>query len=443
MDPEKTHIIYSAEDIQKYFSGNLSPAEMHAMEKAALEDAFLAEAMEGYEGMQEKEWDETLLLLKDKFLKGPPAKVIPMKAAPVYRILKLAAVILFIFGGVAVTYLLTNKEPASNKPLAVISSKSDSVTGVTGSHTDSVVATETTSINTPKVVTRREKQVPKPSATIRPMADSTFIYRPGKAEKKEEITVAGGGYVDDQLKAQRDFASSNTTPTSQNALETSVLKNNEIARQSSKETEKSKKDAPDFTRRFSAQVIGQDGSPLPFANISISNEHFGTYADAKGNFRLVSPDSLLTVEIKSAGYISRNFTLRSDVTPNKIVLAEDELALKEKTMVSGKFNAYNKTRRSVLVADTLINVEPADGWDNYDRYLANNLSLSNEIIDKKIHGEVEVSFDVQRNGVLSNIKIDKSLCNDCDEAALRAIKEGPRWKIKKGDKATGKVKVRF
>jgi TonB family protein len=91
----------------------------------------------------------------------------------------------------------------------------------------------------------------------------------------------------------------------------------------------------------------------------------------------------------------------------------------------------------------VINVEPADGWSNYDTYIANNLSLPEEVVQKKIHGEVEISFEVQSNGALTNMKIDKSLCSDCDEAALRVIKDGPRWKVKKGDKATGKIKVKF
>src|SRR5215470_15444588 len=48
MISENNHIIYSAEDIQRYWKGQLSPQEMHAMEKAALDDPFLADAMEGY-----------------------------------------------------------------------------------------------------------------------------------------------------------------------------------------------------------------------------------------------------------------------------------------------------------------------------------------------------------------------------------------------------------
>lgn len=38
---------YSAADIQRYLDGNMLPAEMHALEQAALDDPFLADAIEG------------------------------------------------------------------------------------------------------------------------------------------------------------------------------------------------------------------------------------------------------------------------------------------------------------------------------------------------------------------------------------------------------------
>jgi len=40
---------YSASDIQKYWRGELSAREMQELEKAALEDPFLADALEGME----------------------------------------------------------------------------------------------------------------------------------------------------------------------------------------------------------------------------------------------------------------------------------------------------------------------------------------------------------------------------------------------------------
>ena len=41
MDEEKSHIEYSGTDILNYFAGRLNAAEMHALEKAALDDPFL------------------------------------------------------------------------------------------------------------------------------------------------------------------------------------------------------------------------------------------------------------------------------------------------------------------------------------------------------------------------------------------------------------------
>lgn len=43
------HINYSKADIEKYLQGKMNAAEMYALEKAALQDPFLADAIEGFE----------------------------------------------------------------------------------------------------------------------------------------------------------------------------------------------------------------------------------------------------------------------------------------------------------------------------------------------------------------------------------------------------------
>ena len=45
MSENNYHINYSASDIEKYWKGQLSAAEMHSMEKAAMDDPFLADAI--------------------------------------------------------------------------------------------------------------------------------------------------------------------------------------------------------------------------------------------------------------------------------------------------------------------------------------------------------------------------------------------------------------
>src|SRR4029078_882356 len=45
---EKKYKYYTAADIEKYHKGSLTPKEMNELEKAALDDPFLADALEGY-----------------------------------------------------------------------------------------------------------------------------------------------------------------------------------------------------------------------------------------------------------------------------------------------------------------------------------------------------------------------------------------------------------
>ena len=47
-DSSKYNNGFTVDDIERYYSGKMSPVEMHQLEKAAMEDPFLADALEGY-----------------------------------------------------------------------------------------------------------------------------------------------------------------------------------------------------------------------------------------------------------------------------------------------------------------------------------------------------------------------------------------------------------
>ena len=51
-------------DIDKYLKGELTPAQMHALEKKALEDPFLSDALEGIQSLQPDELSEDVNLLQ-------------------------------------------------------------------------------------------------------------------------------------------------------------------------------------------------------------------------------------------------------------------------------------------------------------------------------------------------------------------------------------------
>ena len=457
MSDKEKDIIYTAKDIEQYLAGNLSPQQMHAMEKAALDDPFLAEAMEGYEAMKGKEWNSTLVALREEVAaKGAVAKVIPLHRSK-SNWWKAAAAILIIGGGATFTILFNN-------------TKKEETPGI------EIAETKVTVIDS----TLLPGNTPPPSATVslNPSATATSEDKktiPGSIAKLNEPVKAEAKYIPDPVGPQLKPATPSatiTTPEKDNAIVAAPpVTNNPVAGNTNPElsqemlAEKSKSaakqnDELDVSGRlrsqapakkeavlnnfFTAQVVAADNTPLPFTNISIKKENFGTYADAKGMVRLVSTDSILQIEVMSVGYHPKTFALRRNQAQTKIILEEDVTAFKDnKTIIRGDAATNKRSYRATLLKDSVVNVEPADGWDNYNTYVANNLDIPISNSKGDIHGEVEITFDVKSNGTISNIRVNKSLGAEYDEAAKRLIQEGPQWKVKKGRKTSAKIKVQF
>jgi len=121
---------YSSSDIQKYLSGTLSSEEMHAMEKAALDDPFLQDALEGIAKQQGTAPDfhlrEDLGELEARLENAIKHK----KKALIFllpRPLRVAAAIILLVGlGTTAFYLFLN-EPARSKKLSAARFAKDSI----------------------------------------------------------------------------------------------------------------------------------------------------------------------------------------------------------------------------------------------------------------------------------------------------------------------------
>ena len=53
---------------------------------------------------------------------------------------------------------------------------------------------------------------------------------------------------------------------------------------------------------------------VPFANVTNVQDNAGTYTDAKGNFNLTYPDTVLNVQVRSVGFENNNVQLRNNCT---------------------------------------------------------------------------------------------------------------------------------
>jgi TonB family protein len=118
------------------------------------------------------------------------------------------------------------------------------------------------------------------------------------------------------------------------------------------------------------------------------------------------------------------------------------LVLKEDNHATKKVLAANQPVMSnVIRKDTAELEEPEVGWENYNTYVANNIQLPDNIRGKSRGSNVELSFDIDKTGHPANIKVTKSSqCKECDEEAIRLLKEGPKWK-RKGKKSKTSISI--
>ena len=68
------------------------------------------------------------------------------------------------------------------------------------------------------------------------------------------------------------------------------------------------------------------------------------------------------------------------------------------------------------------------GQEGLVNYLVENLNYPEKAKAKKITGKVYVSFVVERDGSISNVKVLRDIGYGCGEEAVRVVKAMPHWK---------------
>lgn len=472
MSEEKKHIVYSAVDIKRYLSGAMSPAEMHAIEMAALDDPFLAEAMEGYEMLEEKDYSNELLLLKKEFsnpLQKTESPVILVRKAAVYKWWRAAAAIFIIGISAATAYLFTTGKQDTEKEhtaklldavtvdsapaiarvdsAAVIPDRNNNVASVSSSGTYELSADQNSSGT---ISTLIKDSLQFASADRRSRADSDFVYIPSTPVYAYTPTTkddAANYYRTEEDKKTKELSE---TVTAGNAA-SSTLNATEINIDNLKQESlkyKNNQAGNGLTNNFYAQVVTPDNKPVSFANVKVAQNKKPVSTDANGVFQWKSNDTSVKVTVSSAGYAPQKFTLQNSVPQNTIVLQPQEVAT-EKVVAAANVKRLAKARQAVRDSTEEDDeeedeyAEPTGGWVEYNNYLNNNLVMPGEAITKNIHGEVEVFVKLKSNGEIRQAKVAKTLCAQCDAEALRLVKEGPKFELKNNKVKKVKVTVKF
>ncbi len=457
MSNDNKHIIYTAADIKRYLGGEMTAAEMHDIEKAALDDPLLAEAMEGYELLEEQAVKKIISTLRENF--NPPqdrtSPVIPVTKSPAYKWWRVAAAVLLVTCTVATAYIFTNKNKTTSDELAAITTSPGS-NEVAVQPTIQVPAKGTLQDAAAPVTGRNEHAVDgdKPALAEKPgniamedRTDSAFLYTPSATS----TYAFNDAPVKDEIAANGTYYKRNGN--AETLKEASGLTNNAIAGNNALtevELEQPQKNISNKSKiaanNFSAQVVTADNKPIEFANVSVQKDKTPVYTDVNGRFQLKGTDSIVTVTISSPGYTAKKIELQNSVATKKIVLDSIDVPTETIATTSG---IRRSGKRFIAPADSLAeddgdsDAAPYGGWDEYNNYLTNNMVVPDDAKSKNFHGEVEVYAWLKNNGTVPQVKVAKPLCPGCDAEAVRLVKQGPRFEVKKNSSKKVKVKVKF
>ena len=343
---------YTARDIERYHSGELSAAERHALEKAALDDPFLADALEGYASAQTPATDVNILRQKLQLRIEKDSK----RKGLFYTgnaWMKVAALFVLIAGsGWLMVKLLSDKETKSANVIAFKKPAIDSKESVA----DSLAVSSNTPLQAIPVQTENAKEY-KQRATAKNVNAGSKAPRENNDNTPEAFGLAT------TLDSAKDLG---------------------------------------YATRQAAPLAVQKTAAFKKSDAEAKDKEQVGFADTINNFN--------------------------------VTLKRNDEGLQEVVIAKGRRQAVRKANV------TIDSLEPSEGWTNFDDYVAGHLHEPEELKEKGIKGEVELSFDVNKEGEPVNITVTQSLCAKCDEEAVRLLKEGPKWKNKK---TKGKIKIRF
>jgi len=422
--PSKNTTTYSASDLQRYLKGEMSAPEMHNLEMAALEDPFLADALEGFEKQdidQAQTWDQDL----GGHLTDLHARLESRVSAPTRKLfpwLRIAAAAILLIGlSAGAWYGLLNK---SKEPDMVLQSREPAAKQVPLAAMDSAKVTPAP-IDSPKI-------------THDPL---TSLAR---TDKKTTATPS-------PVSATAPQPALPATPSPADSIQF-------LANSQPNYTEKIKKDTTTYNAEvvFSGKVLDVHNNPLPGATLSLAGNTgnpIGAVTDGNGYFsmKVYPKDSVVKVTVGMAGYqqtsLAFNTLNTESSTGNLIHLSEKPAALDE-VVVSGYGSKRKETRAMATspgdekIDSVWIYAKPVMGRQAYLDYLA--AGKKNIGADTSVRGVVIISFNVSKKGELTSFKVEQSLTPAHDAGIIHLISDGPPWeKVSKGGSVRTAVRVVF
>ena len=409
-------LTYNQQDIERYLQKKMTAQEMHAFEKALMDDPFLADAVDGYATANATIVQKHLTEIEKK-IRGDKedAKVVAMPGQKL-QWKKIAAIFLVVMSGSVFTYYLFNNKSNENYAVKEMATVQSSIPNE--AQNDSIKPQEPAlarnDVSKPELLQKTNNYSPVHENINNKIVENKSVENePVKADSKD-LTLSEKQQADFK---KNEIASDATAPMPMKEAEETAMA-------------KSMKAPSAYQHEFKGKVTDDNGQPVPYASVKADN---GTTVatDAKGKFALKSTDSLLTVEVSGVGYDMAKAELKKNTTPNKITLKENTTALSE-IVVTGY---SSKKKQQYSAASTRIqpdkntlpaNAEPEGGWQNYKNYVNMQMDSLQIDTDDFTNNKIDLEFSIDKQGNADHIKVIEKSNKEVSEKAIQIIKKGQR-----------------
>lgn len=437
------------DDIKRYHEDSLSGTERNAMEKKALSDPFLADALEGAESVSPEEFSGDLRELSKK--------IQSRKAKKLFTPLRIAAGIIVLISAGSLFYYNYYDNYLPRPPLSLKEKSAEPL--VNGDSVGALQDSTSTLLTLAKPegpAQDAEQPSPKSLSKARLSNQAETISSKGAAGEVQKTDVQPIAAVKvEEDKVEKEEISSKAILDDKKEVIAEVQPTtspagagfeNKKAAQASRMAKA--KDVSALTldyKTISGNVTAaEDGSPIPGVNVMIKGSSVGTVTDIRGNYSLSLTTGNPYLVYSFIGFQTHEADAEGKSTQD-VQLAEDVSQLSEVVVVGRSPDA--DSRNDLAREPVVVLAAPSGGLRAYNKYLKDNLRYPQEALENKIKGKVTVQFTITTGGTLTDFNVLKGLGYGCDEEVIRLVKEGPKWRPSTQDDAPVesdvKVKMKF
>lgn len=437
-------------DIQRYLRGEMSTAEQHALEKAALSDPFLAEALEGLSNLTEAELAEDLETISGELenqtehvwqipaagakrkmaseaaasfaadelsVESAPKPAIKSKRNWIWPLRIAALLLVFIGGYFFIPFLIDDQK--EDLALQQETTKADS-------KPEAGLPPDTTSTAATEI-----KEEKKPAIVSNTIVDKKAkVAKPAIAQVQKD-TVAEFHLSDTELSQAEKIVTVTEAPI--------VIQPQEQLKKEAAPVARSKSTLVAENYVIQGRVLAEeDQTPLPGVNIVIKGTTTGTVTDMNGHYQIVSALPNPILQYSFIGLQSQEVAVKQPGELN-VEMKTDVSQLSEVVITGYSPAGADPNREPVIKL-----AQPAGGLRAYDKYLKNSLRYPQQALENNVKGRVTVSFTVHTDGSVDEFNVLKGLGFGCDEEVIRLVKDGPKWSptTEDGEPVESEIRVR-